>query len=88
MSHEPSLRLAVSQVALNEDAWDGSGGMSGLVSGGGVAVGVMLNDIRMWKAARTAWHRLLIVTTLMDYSTKKAMAVLFTQYYGESRMGL
>lgn len=42
----------------------------------------MQNDSRMWKAARTAWHRLLIATTLMDYSTKRAMAILFTKNYG------
>lgn len=77
VSQEPSLRLAVSQVALGEDSWGASGGGSG-----GVAGGVMQNDFRMWKAARTAWHRLLIATTLMDYSTKKAMAILFTKNYG------
>ncbi|KAI5631227.1 ATP-dependent clp protease adaptor protein clpS domain-containing protein [Phthorimaea operculella] len=42
----------------------------------------LANDFRMWKAARTAWHRLLIATTLMDYTTKKQMAVLFTKNYG------
>ncbi|KAJ2945313.1 hypothetical protein O0L34_g9400 [Tuta absoluta] len=76
VSQEPVLRLAVSQVALG-DVWGSSGGPSG-----GVAGGVMQNDFRMWKAARTAWHRLLIATTLMDYTTKKQMAVLFTKNYG------
>ncbi|XP_026318050.1 E3 ubiquitin-protein ligase UBR1 [Hyposmocoma kahamanoa] len=76
VSQEPSLRLAVSQVALGDDAWGASG------PSGGVAGGVMQNDFRMWKAARTAWHRLLIATTLMDYTTKKAMAILFTKNYG------
>ncbi|XP_028170096.1 E3 ubiquitin-protein ligase UBR1 [Ostrinia furnacalis] len=75
---EPSLRLALSQVALGEEAW---GGGSTSLCGGGVAGAVMQNDFRMWKAARTAWHRLLIATTLMDYSTKKAMAILFTKNY-------
>ncbi|XP_049878281.1 E3 ubiquitin-protein ligase UBR1 isoform X3 [Pectinophora gossypiella] len=78
VSQEPSLRLAVSQVALGEDSFGGTGGSSS----GGVAGGVMQNDFRMWKAARTAWHRLLIATTLMDYTTKKAMAILFTKNYG------
>ncbi|XP_047998255.1 LOW QUALITY PROTEIN: E3 ubiquitin-protein ligase UBR1 [Leguminivora glycinivorella] len=80
VAQEPSLRLAVSQVALGEDA--GPIGASSLSGGGGVAVGVMQNDCRMWKAARTAWHRLSIATTLMDYTTKKTMAILFTKNYG------
>ncbi|XP_037871161.1 E3 ubiquitin-protein ligase UBR1 isoform X2 [Bombyx mori] len=78
VSQEQSLRMAVSHVALGEDMW----GSSTAVGGGGVAVGVMQNDFRMWKAARTAWHRLLIATTLMDYSTKRTMAILFTKNYG------
>ncbi|XP_075982328.1 ubr1 ubiquitin ligase isoform X2 [Anticarsia gemmatalis] len=77
VSQEQSLRLGVSQVALGEDVWGAS-----CVAGGGVAVGVMQNDSRMWKAARTAWHRLLIATTLMDYTTKRSMAILFTKNYG------
>ncbi|CAK1542493.1 unnamed protein product [Leptosia nina] len=80
VSQEQSLRLAVSQVALGEEAGFGGGSLPGI--NGGVAAGVMQNDCRMWKAARTAWHRLLIATTLMDYSTKKAMAILFTKNYG------
>ncbi|CAB3225335.1 unnamed protein product [Arctia plantaginis] len=79
VSQEPSLRLAVSQVALGEDAW---GANTSVAGGGGVACGVMQNDSRMWKAARTAWHRLLIATTLMDYATKRSMAILFTKNYG------
>ncbi|XP_041969901.1 E3 ubiquitin-protein ligase UBR1 isoform X2 [Aricia agestis] len=75
---EASLRLAVSSVALGE-----SGGGAGAVGGGGgVANGVLQNDCQMWKAARTAWHNLLIATTLMDYSTKRTMAILFTKNYG------
>ncbi|XP_050682744.1 E3 ubiquitin-protein ligase UBR1 isoform X2 [Leptidea sinapis] len=80
VSQEQSLRLAVSQVILGEEAGLGGGSLPGIT--GGVAAGVMQNDCRMWKAARTAWHRLLITTTLMDYSTKKAMAILFTKNYG------
>ncbi|XP_060806415.1 E3 ubiquitin-protein ligase UBR1 [Amyelois transitella] len=78
VSQEPSLRLTVSQVALGNSVWDASGALCG----GGVAGAVMQNDFRMWKAARTAWHRLLIATTLMDYTTKKSMAILFTRNYG------
>ncbi|KAM3966089.1 LOW QUALITY PROTEIN: ubr1 ubiquitin ligase [Aphomia sociella] len=79
VSLEPSLRLAVSQVALGADAWGASTSLHG---GGGVAAAVMQNDFRMWKAARTSWHRLLISTTLMDYTTKREMAILFTKNYG------
>ncbi|XP_053616126.1 E3 ubiquitin-protein ligase UBR1 isoform X2 [Plodia interpunctella] len=82
VSQEPSLRLTVSQVALGAEVWGGGGGGGGTLCGGGVAGAVMQNDFRMWKAARTAWHRLLIATTLMDCSTKRAMAILFTRNYG------
>ncbi|XP_068622953.1 E3 ubiquitin-protein ligase UBR1 [Battus philenor] len=84
VSNEPRLRLAVSQVALGEDggasALGGASGVGGVA--GGVVGGVMQNDCSMWKAARTAWHRLLIATTLMDYETKRTMAILFTKNYG------
>ncbi|CAG9782491.1 unnamed protein product [Diatraea saccharalis] len=79
VSQEPSLRLAVSQVALGEATWGWSGAVA--IGSGGVASAVMQNDSRMWKAARTAWHRLLIATTFMDYSTKRSMAILFTKNY-------
>lgn len=49
-----------------------------------VAEGVLLRDCQLWKAARTAWHRLLIRGMLMDYDTKKALATVFTKNYGES----
>ncbi|XP_052749909.1 E3 ubiquitin-protein ligase UBR1 isoform X2 [Galleria mellonella] len=78
VSLEPSLRLATSQVALGAEAW----GVSTSLHGGGVTAAVMQNDFRMWKAARSAWHRLLIATTLMDYTTKREMAILFTRNYG------
>ncbi|XP_032523092.1 E3 ubiquitin-protein ligase UBR1 isoform X1 [Danaus plexippus] len=79
VSQEQSLRLAVCQVALGEETGLSGWGLAG--TSGGVAVGVMQNDCKMWKAARTAWHRLLIATTLMDYSTKRTMAILFTKNY-------
>ncbi|CAG5053999.1 unnamed protein product [Parnassius apollo] len=84
VSQEQRLRLVVSRVALGEEGCAAAGGAgSGAVGGaGGVAGGVMQNDCRMWKAARTAWHRLLIATTLMDYDTKRTMAILFTKNYG------
>ncbi|CAH2055648.1 unnamed protein product, partial [Iphiclides podalirius] len=86
VSKEQQLRLAVSHVALGEGVGlvgAGAGLGAGAAGGcGGVAGGVMQNDCRMWKAARTAWHRLLIATTLMDYDTKRTMAILFTKNYG------
>ncbi|XP_045778692.1 E3 ubiquitin-protein ligase UBR1 isoform X1 [Maniola jurtina] len=80
VSQEQSLRLAVSQVALGEESGLAGWALPGTT--GGVAAGVMQNDCHMWKAARTAWHRLLIATTLMDSSTKRTMAILFTKNYG------
>lgn len=80
VAQEPSLRLGVSQVALGQEMF---GAHSAICNTGGVVVSVMQNDARMWKAARTAWHRLLIATTLMDYSTKRAMAIIFTKNYGK-----
>ncbi|GBP60009.1 E3 ubiquitin-protein ligase UBR1 [Eumeta japonica] len=80
VSQEPSLRLAVSQVALGEDTVT-STGAGGAVGSGVIVAGVMQNDSNMWKAARTAWHKLLIATTLMDYNTKKSLAILFTKNY-------
>ncbi|CAG9128752.1 unnamed protein product [Plutella xylostella] len=85
VAQEPALRLAVSQVALGQFEWPTAAGAAAWPAptpAGGVAEGVMLNDWRMWKAARSAWHRLLIATTLMDYETKKTMAQLFTRNYG------
>ncbi|XP_073954798.1 ubr1 ubiquitin ligase isoform X3 [Choristoneura fumiferana] len=90
VAQEPSLRLAVSQVALSPNSARAASESSALMGslnmaygdGASVVVAVMHNDCRMWKAARTAWHRLLIATTLMDYTTKKDMAILFTKNYG------
>lgn len=38
-------------------------------------------DSRLWKSARTHWHRLFISGMLKEYSNKKALAKVFTKHY-------
>lgn len=42
---------------------------------------LLLNDCKLWKTARTAWHHLLISGMLMEYENKKTLAVMFTRQY-------
>lgn len=42
---------------------------------------VLLYDIKLWKTARSAWHRLLIAVMLMEYQNKKELAIMFTKVY-------
>lgn len=42
---------------------------------------ILLYDIKLWKTARTAWHRLLISGMLMEYDNKKELAINFTKVY-------
>lgn len=42
---------------------------------------ILLNDYKLWKTARTSWHRLLISGMLMEYENKKRLAVMFTKQY-------
>ncbi|XP_058445563.1 E3 ubiquitin-protein ligase UBR1-like [Malaya genurostris] len=42
---------------------------------------IISNDHKLWKSARTCWHRLLISGMLMEYNNKKALAVMFTKLY-------
>lgn len=42
---------------------------------------ILLYDIKLWKSARTAWHRLLIAAMLMEYDNKKELAIMFTKCY-------
>lgn len=44
---------------------------------------ILRNDSKLWKEARTAWHRLLISGMLMEYENKKSLAVVFTKNYPE-----
>lgn len=42
---------------------------------------ILLYDIKLWKTARSAWHRLLISGMLMEYDSKKELAINFTKVY-------
>lgn len=42
---------------------------------------ILTNDWRLWKTARSSWHRLLISGMLMEYENKKVLAVVFTKLY-------
>lgn len=42
---------------------------------------ILGNDHKLWKSARTCWHRLLISGMLMEYENKKMLAVMFTKLY-------
>ncbi|XP_017891387.1 E3 ubiquitin-protein ligase UBR2 [Ceratina calcarata] len=47
-----------------------------------IVEGILMNDSQLWKSARTAWHRLLMSGMLMEYESKKALAIVFTRGYG------
>lgn len=42
---------------------------------------ILLYDIKLWKTARSAWHRLIISGMLMEYENKKELAISFTKVY-------
>lgn len=42
---------------------------------------IILYDHKLWKSARTSWHRLLISGMLMEYENKKKLATLFIKNY-------
>lgn len=42
---------------------------------------LLLYDIKLWKLARSAWHRLIISAMLMEYENKKELAINFTKVY-------
>uniref|UniRef100_A0A1B0DIL8 E3 ubiquitin-protein ligase n=1 Tax=Phlebotomus papatasi TaxID=29031 RepID=A0A1B0DIL8_PHLPP len=42
---------------------------------------LLSNDCKLWKMARTSWHRVLISGMLMEYENKKKFAVVFTKLY-------
>jgi len=44
---------------------------------------VLLSDTQLWKAARSAWHRLFIAGLLMDPDAKRDFAQVFTRHYGQ-----
>lgn len=47
-----------------------------------IVEGILMKDSQLWKSARTAWHRLLMSGMLMEYESKKALAIVFTYNYG------
>ena len=47
-----------------------------------IVEGILTRDSQLWKSARTAWHKLFISGMLMEYESKKALAIVFTQRYG------
>lgn len=44
----------------------------------------MLNDTKLWKAARSCWHRLIIAGLLKEYDSKKTFAEVFTREYAST----
>ncbi|KFB52247.1 ubiquitin ligase E3 alpha [Anopheles sinensis] len=42
---------------------------------------ILGNDHKLWKSARSCWHRLLISGMLMEYENKKQLALTFTRQY-------
>ncbi|XP_034933670.1 E3 ubiquitin-protein ligase UBR2 [Chelonus insularis] len=65
------FRIIFSDVALNTKLPDVP-----------IVEGILRRDSQLWKAARTAWHKLLISGMLMEYESKKALATVFTNNYG------
>ncbi|EFN77425.1 E3 ubiquitin-protein ligase UBR2 [Harpegnathos saltator] len=66
------FRVLFSNIALNTKLPDIS-----------IVKGILTRDSQLWKSARTAWHRLFITGMLMEYESKKALAVVFTYNYGD-----
>lgn len=42
---------------------------------------ILHTDCKLWKTARSSWHRLLISGMLMEYENKKMLAIVFTKLY-------
>ncbi|XP_063980844.1 E3 ubiquitin-protein ligase UBR2 isoform X2 [Diachasmimorpha longicaudata] len=71
ISHCEGFRIIFSEVALNKKLPDMP-----------IVEGILMRDSQLWKAARTAWHRLFISGMLMEYENKKSLAIVFTTNYG------
>ncbi|KYQ49453.1 E3 ubiquitin-protein ligase UBR2 [Trachymyrmex zeteki] len=71
ISHCEGFRVLFSNIALNTKLPDQS-----------VVQGILTRDSQLWKSARTAWHRLFIYGMLMEYESKKALSIVFTNHYG------
>lgn len=65
------FRVLFSDVALNTKLPEIS-----------IVEGILMRDSQLWKSARIAWHRLFISGMLMEYESKKALAIVFTYNYG------
>lgn len=66
-----NFRLVFTNVALTPMPPDPS-----------IVEGILLRDSRLWKSARSHWHRLFISGMIMEYSSKKSLAKIFTKNYG------
>nr|XP_006815804.1 PREDICTED: E3 ubiquitin-protein ligase UBR2-like [Saccoglossus kowalevskii] len=44
---------------------------------------VMLMDTKLWKAARVAWHQVIMSSLLMNQEFKKKFAILYTKVYSD-----
>lgn len=71
ISHCKGFRMIFSDVALNKKLPDTS-----------IVEGILMKDSHLWKAARMAWHKLFISGMLMEYESKKALAIVFATNYG------
>ncbi|RLU23362.1 hypothetical protein DMN91_003566 [Ooceraea biroi] len=65
------FRVLFSNIALNTKLPETS-----------IVQGILMRDSQLWKSARTAWHRLFISGMLIEYESKKALAIVFTYNYG------
>lgn len=71
ISHCEGFRVLFSNIALNTKLPEMS-----------IVEGILTRDSQLWKSARTVWHRLFIYGMLMEYESKKALAIVFTYNYG------
>lgn len=71
ISQREGFRVLFSNTALNTKLPEAS-----------IVEGILARDSQLWKSARTAWHRLIIAGMLMEYGSKKALAIIFTYNYG------
>ncbi|XP_011862906.1 PREDICTED: E3 ubiquitin-protein ligase UBR2 [Vollenhovia emeryi] len=71
ISHCEGFRVLFSNIALNTKLPDMS-----------IVEGILTRDSQLWKSARTVWHRLFIYGMLMEYESKKALSIVFTDNYG------
>ncbi|XP_054000464.1 E3 ubiquitin-protein ligase UBR2 [Hylaeus anthracinus] len=71
INHCEGFRVLFSNIALNTKLTDFS-----------IVEGILMRDSQLWKSARTPWHKLFMSGMLMEYESKKALAIIFTNNYG------